>query len=163
MTASVASAIDEKAFRQTLSHFATGVTVITTLDGTGAVHGMTATAFSSLSLRPPLVLVAVSQGTRCHRHIVSGRQFGVSILTRDQIDVSKHFGGKPSRDLVPLYDRLGDVHVLKGAVAALACRVEEAPIAGGDHSIFIGLVTDVLMRSGEPLIHYVGAYRTLSE
>lgn len=162
MTTSVAPPVDEKAFRETLSHFASGVTVITTLDGAGGVHGMTATAFSSLSLRPPLVLVAVSRGTRCHRQIIAGKHFGVSILAEDQIGWSQHFGGKPSSDLAPRYQMLGQVHVLEGAMAALACRVEDAPLLGGDHSIFIGLVTDVLTRSGQPLIHYNGAYRTLS-
>ncbi len=160
---SAASLVDEDAFRRTLSHFASGVTIITTLDENGDVHGMTATAFSSLSLRPPLVLVAIKRGSRCHRQIVAGNRFGVSILEDRQIQWSKHFGGRPSDALIPRYEMLGDVHVLEGAIATLACRVEDPPLLGGDHSIFIGLVTDVALHSGQPLIHFGGAYRTLSE
>jgi flavin reductase (DIM6/NTAB) family NADH-FMN oxidoreductase RutF len=161
-TTTVASSVDEESYRRTLSRFASGVTVITTLDAAGDVHGMTATAFSSLSLRPPLVLIAVSRGSRCHRQLIAGKQFGVSILEADQVALSKHFGGKPSSDVAPRYAKLGGAHVLESAIAALACRIEEAPLAGGDHSIFIGLVTDIMVRGGEPLIHYGGTYRTLS-
>ena len=163
MTAPIARPVDEKAFRTTMGYFASGVTVITTLDDAGAVHGMTATAFSSLSLRPPLVLVAISRGTRGHRQIIAGKQFGVSILASDQTDLSQHFGGKPSSDLAPRFERLGHVHVVAGATAALACRVDEAPLSGGDHSIFIGHVTEVWMNKGQPLIHFNGAYRALSD
>ena len=161
MTSPAGSGVGDKEFRHALGHFASGVTIITTMDSDGVVHGMTATAFSSLSMRPPLVLVAVTRGTRCHRQLIAGQRFGVSILRADQIDLSRHFGGTEVPDIAPRFTPLGEVEVLEGALATLACRIEEPPLAGGDHSIFIGLVTNVVVATANPLIHFAGRYRTL--
>ncbi len=149
--------VGEQDFREALRQFASGVTVITTLDEQGAVHGMTATAFSSLSLRPPLILVAVARGSRCHRHVMSEKRFGVNILFADQAHLSRHFGGKPTRETHPSFGRLNDVPVLEQAMVKLACTLEE-PLEGGDHSIFVGRVTAVETSRGEPLIHFDGHY-----
>lgn len=155
------SAVGEQAFRDALRQFASGVTVITTLDEQGAVHGMTATAFCSLSLKPPLILVAVARGSRCHRQVMAEKRFGVSILHADQRQISRHFGGKPSPETAPGFARLDDVPVLGAAMVKLACRLQE-PVDGGDHSIFIGLVTAVETSRGEPLLHFDGRYHGIT-
>src|SRR6266498_1404078 len=81
------------AFRRTLGMFATGVTVITTRDG-DQVHGMTANAFMSVSLRPPLVLISVDRRARTHALLHVGKTFGVSVLGHDQVSLSDHFAGR---------------------------------------------------------------------
>lgn len=153
-------AVNEQDFREALRRFASGVTVITTLDAAGDVHGMTATAFCSLSLRPPLVLVAVGQGTRCHRFVTSRKIFGINILSDEQGDLSRHFGGEPSSAAQPAFERLDDVPVLADAMVRLSCRLDR-PLEGGDHSIFVGLVTAVSTSRGNPLLHFDGRYHAL--
>lgn len=152
----------EQEFRDALRLFASGVTVITTPDGAGGVHGMTATAFSSLSLRPPLVLVAISQDTRCHRLINESRRFGVSILFDHQTEVARHYGKQGLAAQPPSVVALDGVPVIEGSMAMLACSLED-PFEGGDHSIFVGRVTAAEARPGKPLLHFDGRYRTLLE
>lgn len=149
-------------FRDALRQFASGVTVITTGDPQGTVHGMTATAFSSLSLDPPLVLIAIGRDTRCHSRIVAAERFGVSILRLEQAPLSRHFGGRPEPDFAPRFGRLGDVPVLDDALVQIACQLDQV-VEGGDHSIFIGLVTSARTREGAPLLHFGGAYRALDD
>lgn len=148
-------------FRHTLAHFASGVTIITTTDADGAVHGMTATAFSSLSVDPPLVLLAVGRKARCHRHLVAGRRFGVSMLADRQEALSRHFGGRHVADIEIRFETLGQTQVIQGALATLECLVSDPPVGGGDHSIFIGAVVSAAVSGGDPLIHYQGRYRSL--
>lgn len=154
--------VGEQEFRDALRLFASGVTVITAPDGVGGVHAMTATAFSSLSLKPPLVLVAVSRDSRCHRLITEGRRYGVSILYDHQTEVARHFGKQGLAARTPEFLDLDGVPVVKGSMAMLACQLE-TPVEGGDHSIFVGLVTAAEARPGSPLLHYDGQYRTLHD
>lgn len=154
--------IAEREFREALRLFASGVTVITTPDGGGGVHGMTATAFSSLSLRPPLVLVAVGRDTRCHRLIAEGRRFGISILHDHQVETARHFGKQGEASRSPAFATLHGVPVIEGAMSSLACSLDEA-FEGGDHSIFVGLVTAAEVKQGSPLLHYDGRYRRLRD
>ena len=162
LTSPTEGAVGEQEFRDALRLFTSGVTVITAPDGEGGVHGMTATAFSSLSLRPPLVLVAVARDTRCHRLIAAGRRFGVSILYDHQAEVSRHFGKQGLAARPPEFVTLDGVPVIEGSMAMLACALEE-PVEGGDHSIFVGLVTAAEARPGSPLLHFDGRYRTLND
>ena len=158
-TDAVEGTVDEAAFKAALSQFASGVTIITTHDSAGDIHGMTATAFCSLSLRPPLVLVAIGHGTRCHKHILATGRFGISVLRDDQRDLSRHFGGRPNAE--PRFVLLDGLSVIEDALVQLSCRLE-APQDGGDHSIFIGRVTAARTSQGDPLIHFAGHYRTLA-
>ena len=162
LTSPTEGAVGEQEFRSALRLFASGVTVITTPDGAGGVHAMTATAFSSLSLRPPLVLVAVARDSRCHRLIAEGRRFGISILYDHQTAVARHFGKQGLAEPPPAFAMLDGVPVIEGAMANLACALEE-PVEGGDHSIFVGLVTAAEARPGSPLLHFDGRYRTLHD
>lgn len=163
VTPSASGELDAKAFRAALSRFASGVTVVTTVDANGAIHGMTATAFSSLSLEPPLVLVAVGHNSRCHRQIVATRRFGVSVLGEEQIALSRHFGKSGAADVQPTFERLAEQPVLGGALVALACELHDTA-EGGDHTIFVGRVAATHHAgAGRPLIHFEGHYRSLSK
>ena len=154
--------VEETAFKGALRHFASGVTIITTRDETGAARGMTATAFTSLSLRPPLVLVAIGRETRCHAQITANKSFGVNILHDHQAALSRHFGGQVSpTDKAPRFGLFAGVPIIEDAMVRLACDLEAA-MEGGDHTIFIGLVKAAVTMPGDPLLHFDGRYRRLA-
>lgn len=131
--------------REVMSRFATGVTVLTAGNG-DASHGMTANAFTSVSLDPPLVLCCVSRAARMHETILSADSFAVSILGADQLEVAKYFAdwqrpsGRAQFDAVHWErgQRTG-APLLAGALAWLECELVKA-YDGGDHSIFLGEV-----------------------
>jgi len=152
--------IDAATYRKTLGHFATGVTVITTVVEV-QVHGMTANGFVSVSLDPPLVLISV--GTKARMHALLGQSgfYGVSVLARDQEVFSRHFAGRPQENLeIPFIWRQG-CPLLDGAVAQLVCRVTD-PHPAGDHTLFIGQVTYLsYVDQHAPLLFYSRAYKAL--
>src|SRR5271154_2168831 len=123
-------------FRSALGRFASGVTVITVETPEGSVHGMTANAFCSVSLRPPLVLVCVDHLAETYLHLRERRQFGVSILREEQEALSEFFAD-PERNPDAAY-RLGiqywqmksGIPVLQGALGNLDCSVVSAHEAG---------------------------------
>jgi len=150
-------------FRAALGRFASGVTVITVPTAEDGVHGMTASAFCSVSLRPPLVLVCVDHLAETYLHLRERCCFGVSILREDQEALSEFFAD-PERNPEAGY-RLGisyrkmdsGMPVLADALAQLDCTVVEAHPAG-DHSIFVGQVNQVLLGEGNPLVYFRGRY-----
>ena len=150
-------------FRAALGRFASGVTVITVRTPEGAVHGMTASAFCSVSLRPPLVLVCVDHLAETYLHLRERMQFGVSVLKQEQEAWSEFFAD-PERNPDAAY-RLGirframksGKPVLENALANLDCRVVDAHDAG-DHSIFVAEVREVLLGEGQPLLYLRGRY-----
>ncbi|MFB8124211.1 flavin reductase [Streptomyces bacillaris] len=150
--------------RGALGHFASGVTVVTTAtegpDGPHA-HGMTANAFTSVSLEPPLVLVSISTRARSHRRIDDSGRYGVSILGAEQGPVAHHFaGGAQSPEAVSLEWRDG-LPLVGGALVHLACRVRQSHRAG-DHTLFVGEVEGLWLGSGGPLVHYRRDLRALA-
>lgn len=153
---------DSKKQRQILGHFATGVTVITT-DGEAGSHGMTANAFASLSLHPPLVMVAVDKRAAMLEFLTKNRCFAVNILRLDQEDLSTRFakpGPKDFSDLAITTATTGSP-ILSDALAFLDCRVYEI-LPGGDHEIFVGEILAGDYRGGDPLLYFAGNYRRLS-
>ncbi len=159
MNASPDGSIDPRQFRDTLGHFASGVTVITT-QHQGRAHGMTANAFASVSLNPPLVLVSVDNRAYIHRLLSLSRRYGVSILAEEQEALSNHFAGRVTEGLhIPLVTKY-DMPVLDGAVAHLIARVVEAHPAG-DHTLYLGQVEYIDRRDDKPLLFYAGKYRFL--
>ncbi len=151
-------------FRAALGRFATGVTVITVETAAGEVHGMTASAFCSVSLRPPLVLVCIDHLAETYLHVRERGQFGVSILKEEQEALSEFFAD-PERN-PDAGHRLGIQYrqmqsgtpVLQNALANLDCSVVDA-YSAGDHSIFVGEVKEVLVGEGAPLLYFRGRYR----
>ncbi len=159
-------------FKAALGRFCSGVTVLTTIDAEGGDQAMTASAFSSLSLDPPLILVCVKKGGAMHGHLSGGAGFAVNILAGDQESVSNRFAGW-WKDGVSKWADLGIARGpatgaawIDGALASLDC-VQHAALDGGDHTIFIGRVEAA--RSGEtardaldPLLYFAGGYRRVS-
>jgi flavin reductase (DIM6/NTAB) family NADH-FMN oxidoreductase RutF len=148
------------ALRKTLGMFATGVTVITTLRGE-QVHGMTANAFMSVSLEPPLVLISVDRRTKMCGMLHEGCHYGVSVLCETQSSLSDRFAGRPSDDLPqPRFDLVRDTPLVEGALAHFVAKVERS-YWGGDHSLFLGRVEYARQGPGQPLLFHGGRYERL--
>jgi flavin reductase (DIM6/NTAB) family NADH-FMN oxidoreductase RutF len=155
-------------FRKAMGCFATGVTIIT-VDLEGVVHGMTANAFASVSLDPPLVLVCVDRKASTHAHLHAKKRFGINVLGEDQRAISAYYA-RAERDHEHAETEAGarfdrtrhGTPMLHGALAFLECRLHTAQVAG-DHTIFIAEVEDVLVRDGEPLLFFRGKYRKVGE
>jgi len=161
--------IDGAAFRRLLGYFPTGVTVVTTIDhrpdGTEVPWGTTVNAFSSLSLDPPLVLIAVGRERSIHPIIRATDLFAVNILAEDAQALSDCFAGAPvtpSRaEFCGAPYHLGPLGmpILDDAVAAFECRLQTVQDAG-DHSVFIGRVESAedIRRPALPLVYFRGRY-----
>ena len=147
-------------FRSVMGHFATGVTVITTLKGE-QVHGMTANAFMSVSLEPALVLISVDRRTKMCALLHEGMHYGVSVLCESQAALSDRFAGRPGRDLPePRFVVVRDTPLVEGALAHFVARVERS-YWGGDHSLFLGRVEYARANAGTPLLFHGGRYERL--
>jgi flavin reductase (DIM6/NTAB) family NADH-FMN oxidoreductase RutF len=153
--------MDDRKFRTAMGKFATGVTVIAT-DVDGEVHGMTANAFMSVSLDPKLVVISIGEKARILEKIKESKIFSVNILSTDQQELSMIFAGQLKEHREVEFDRLDGKPVLKGVVAQIACEVSAEHLEG-DHTLFIGKVTDIHLEDAEPLIFYSGRYRGLAE
>jgi flavin reductase (DIM6/NTAB) family NADH-FMN oxidoreductase RutF len=146
--------------RQVMGRFATGVTVVTTTHRE-TIHGMTANAFLSVSLRPPLVLVSLGRCRMSEMLPRTGR-YGVSVLASDQEHFAAHFAGQRVSPVAPEFVWHKDLPLLDGALAHVGCRVVDVHTAG-DHVLWIGEVEHLYHREGEPLLFYTGRFGTLSE
>jgi flavin reductase (DIM6/NTAB) family NADH-FMN oxidoreductase RutF len=148
------------ALRRTLGMFATGVTVITTRSAE-QVHGMTANAFMSVSLSPPLVLISVDRRTKMCGMLHEGRRYGVSVLCETQSALSDRFAGRHGEDLPePRFDLVRDTPLVDGALAHFVARIERS-YWGGDHSLFLGRVEYARANAGTPLLFHGGRYERL--
>ena len=154
--------LDPDSFRAVLGRFASGVTVVTTVDGAGRDHGMTVSAFCSLSLDPPLILVCIDRTASMYDVLQSARHFAVNMLAAPQEALSRRFSGKD----VNRFDGIGytrgntGVALLEDALAALECQVT-GQHEEGDHTIFVGLVVAAQARNERPLLYYRGGYAQL--
>ncbi len=147
-------------FRRTLGMFPTGVTIITAQVG-DQVHGMTANAFMSVSLRPPLVLISVDRRARMHGLLHEGRRYGISVLHDEQEALSDHFAGRAAEDAPePRFYVVRETPLVEGAVAHLVARVVRS-YWGGDHSLFLGHVEYARCAEGRPLLFHGGRYEHL--
>jgi flavin reductase (DIM6/NTAB) family NADH-FMN oxidoreductase RutF len=145
------------ALRRTLGMFATGVTVITTLKGE-QVHGMTANAFMSVSLEPPLVLVSIDRRTKMCGLLHVGGHYGVSVLCESQSALSDRFAGRAEAGLPePRFELVRETPLVDGALAHFVACVEHS-YWGGDHSLFLGRVEYARQHSGAPLLFHGGRY-----
>jgi flavin reductase (DIM6/NTAB) family NADH-FMN oxidoreductase RutF len=152
--------IEPRRFRAALGRFATGVTVVTTARD-GEVHAMTANAFTSVSLEPPLVLVSIDHRTRMHGLLPDTRHFGVSVLASDQERTAWHFAGRPMPDAADLFLWHGDIPLVRGAIAHVACTLYDAHEAG-DHTLYLGEVQSIDDRPGTPLLFHGGEFGRMS-
>ena len=150
-------------FKAALGRWASGITVVTAQGPDGPV-GLTASAFSSLSLHPPLVLVCIGKASYHHEHFVQAPGFGVHILDATQEEVSNTFAFKREDRFAGLEVQEGPLGVplLPGGLARLACELHDV-VEGGDHSIVIGRVLQADVGDGAPLAWWQGGYRRLAD
>lgn len=155
--------VDAAQFRTTLSRFASGVTVVTSRDAEGRDYGMTVSAFSSLSLDPPLVLVCIDQSATWHRVLPQATAFNVHILRADQEAVSRRFATDRAGRFNEAAFTRGENGLIQldGVLALLECRIT-AIHEGGDHRIVVGAVQSVRHDEGDPLLYFRGAYARLT-
>ena len=143
-------------FRRTLGMFATGVTVITTLLDE-QIHGMTANAFMSVSLQPPLIVISVDRRARMNALLREDVRFGVSVLEERQSVLSDRFAGRITDGPEPEFELVHETPLVEGALAHLVARVVRS-YWGGDHSLFLGRVEYVRYGEGTPLLFHGGGY-----
>jgi len=158
--------VSQEEFRKALGHFATGVTVITVARGSGLVHGMTANAFASVSLQPPLVLVCVDHSAHTRPFLLEQKRFGVNVLRDDQAELSRYYAEAELKDEVAaelgvryLYTDCG-TPLLADSLARLECAVV-ATYEAGDHTIFLAEVEQASVEEARPLLFYRGKYHRL--
>ncbi|MBV6495299.1 MAG: flavin reductase [Acidobacteria bacterium ACB1] len=154
--------ISNEEFRRAMSHFASGVTVITTRDAAGAPHGITVSAFCSLSVEPPLVLACINKMTGSHYAFIERRAFVVHILGEHQRHVSEQFA-EPLLDKfagMPLQETESGLPVITGALVTLECSLVQN-YDGGDHSILVAEVKSSTVNDAKPLIYFRGDYRLI--
>jgi flavin reductase (DIM6/NTAB) family NADH-FMN oxidoreductase RutF len=163
LTCYIKTVIAADEFRRALGHFATGVTTVTTLDADGRPTGLTASAFTSVSLDPPLILVCVDHKSQSYPPLLERRRFGVNVLGREQEAISKRFASTRLDKFDGVPHRVGEfgVPLIDGALAQLECVTVSTHVEG-DHTIFVGRVERVHLGTGEPLIYYRGRYDRLS-
>ncbi|MBX9788036.1 MAG: flavin reductase family protein [Pirellulales bacterium] len=144
--------------RHILGRFATGITVITTKAG-DELCGLTANAFASLSLNPPLVLVAIDHRAHSYEKLKTSRTYAVNILRSTQQEVSARFAKPGPKDFSGLSLKTAETGapILSDSLAWLDCRVS-AILPGGDHDIFVGEIVAGEFHEGEPLLYFAGNY-----
>ena len=156
--------IDSTLQRKIMGRFATGVTVVTT--GVEGRHGgLTANAICSLSLNPPLVLVAVDKRAGSHAELLEHRHYAVNILAADQEELSQRFAKPGPKDFTGLKWKTAvtGAPIFEGTLGYLDCTLVEV-LPGGDHDIFIGeIVAGELNDEQPPLLYFSGKYRRLAE
>lgn len=151
--------LDAAAFRATLARFASGVTVITLRGSDGKDHGMTVTAFTSLSLDPPLVLVCIGHAASIAPALADATHLAIHFLGAEQQPLAQRFAEKDTDRFVGFGTRRGlhDLPILDGALAVLQCRIS-ARYPGGDHQIVVGEVLAAEGVEGTPLVYFRGRY-----
>jgi flavin reductase (DIM6/NTAB) family NADH-FMN oxidoreductase RutF len=153
-------AVSAEAFKAALSRWATGVTIVTARVGE-RVHGMTVSAFTEVSLEPPLVLVCAERTSNTLPFIREGGAFAVNVLARDQAALSSRFASKKEEwtRFEGLEFDVGTTGapLLRGCVANLDCRVVSAQ-EHGDHVVFVGVLEETRTSEREPLLHYRSTY-----
>ena len=155
-------AIDQDEFRRVLGHFASGVTVVTTRHE-DVYYGITVSAFASLSLDPPLVLICIEQQAPSHAALQAAGSFAVNILAEDGEYLSRHFASREidKFDGIAYHIGVTGAPLLNDALATLECRIVQQ-VQGGDHTIFMGEVLGASTHQGKPLIYYRSGYHQLA-
>jgi flavin reductase (DIM6/NTAB) family NADH-FMN oxidoreductase RutF len=157
----------EQGFKNAMSCWASGVSVVAARDGEGLAYGLTVSSFNSVSLDPPLVSVCLANSNRLPAMAQAAGGFAVSILALGQQDISNHFasrGREPVAQLgVPTHDTPGGHPAVEGSCAWLDCTVA-AVVEQGDHTVLIGQVQATESNAElAPLLYYRRAYRTVTE
>jgi flavin reductase (DIM6/NTAB) family NADH-FMN oxidoreductase RutF len=151
-------------FKKALGRFASGVTVVTTQDSKGHLHGLTVSAFCSVSLNPPLILVCILKTTGSHHAFIDAKSFVVNILNESQTQISNHFASHLDDKFTGQNYRFSEkgLPVLEDCLANLECILKDS-YDGGDHTIFVGEVEKVSVTNDKPLLYWHGNYQKISD
>ena len=150
--------------RTVLGRFATGVTVVTTLDESSRCVGLTVNSFCSVSLDPPVVLWCLARQSRALSAFESSYHYAIHVLGEDQAHLSRHFSAVREDKFtgIPLDISVYRVPLLKDYLSRFICR-KEASMEFGDHVIYKGLIVESSRRVGRPLLFYDGQYERASD
>lgn len=157
-------AVDKNDFRRVLARFAAGVTVVTTRGQDDKPYGLTATAFTSVSLVPPLVLVSIGKESESYQHFLATRIFAVNFLRHSQQDLSQHFavsGGEKFAHLNWTTKATG-APILMDALGYVDCKIVQSHDAG-DHTLHVGEVEAADAHDDAPLLYYAAKYARIAE
>jgi flavin reductase (DIM6/NTAB) family NADH-FMN oxidoreductase RutF len=159
----MASKVKEDDFKKAMSHFPTGVTVITT-SYDDKLFGFTANSFTSVSLKPPLVSFCLDKKSFSNHSFSNSEKFAVSILTENQIDISKHFSMHHLEKFLNIPYEIGEYTscpLIDGAICHIECR-KVTSYEAGDHLIFIGEVVNTAIKNNlKPLLYFLKSYQEL--
>ena len=153
------TSVDPVHFRRVMGQFASGVTVVVAEHG-GEVRGMTANAFMSGSLEPPLCIVSIAKRAHMHDHLIHAGRFTISILAAGQEPLATHFAGRPVAGLELAFTRISGAPALPGAAAAIAATLS-AQHDCGDHTIFIGAIVAMESHNRPPLLYHASRFGAL--
>lgn len=159
------SSVSKEDFKKVMGSFAAGVTVVTTVDEDGNKWGLTATAFSSVSMEPMLCMVCVDKRAGSHGPLSRSRRFAVNMLTAGQEEISNRFASRIEDKFADVAHHAGEATgcpLLDDALATMECVVTDI-YAGGDHDIFVGELKSVSVADGDPLLYWRGAYRGVAQ
>lgn len=157
-------AISKDDFKAAMGAFASGVTVVTTVDPQGRKWGITVNAFSSLSMEPPLCLICIDNRAGSVDALKAAEAFAVNILGADQQEVSDRFASRIDDKFEGIVHDAGSATgcpLIKGALVTVECDVRDIT-DGGDHQIFIGTIKSVHVGDGQPLVYWRGGYRAIT-
>lgn len=154
--------LDPDAFRAAMGRFASGVTIVTATDADGGDHGMTVSAFASVSLVPPLVVMCIEQTASMHDLVANCDYYGVNILASTQEPIARRFADTGAQRFEGIGYRHGDngVPILNDVLAYVECRRVSCSEAG-DHTIIVGETVTAAMRDARPLLYYRGGFAQL--
>lgn len=158
-SARLRASLGKNEFRAALSRFATGVTVATVVDREGAPHGITVSSLTSVSLEPPLILIAIGHAATVYNHFRAAKRFGINVLREEQQHIAEHFArkGEDRFEGVQWYAGETGVALIPDVLAAIECERLKT-VTAGDHDIFIAETTHAHVSDGRPLIYFASAY-----
>ena len=153
-------------FRQAWGSFATGVSLITTVEEDGSIHGMTANGIASVSLEPMLAMVCVGHSAKTFPILKASGKFGINILSEDQRSIGEYYAKSDNSGdgESPANFKLTEsgTPFVEGSLASMDCHVVNAHVEG-DHTVFIGEVSEIEVAEGSPLLFYTGKWMTLNQ
>jgi flavin reductase (DIM6/NTAB) family NADH-FMN oxidoreductase RutF len=154
--------LDPDAFRAVMGRFASGVTVVTASDESGSAYGMTVSAFASVSLQPPLVVMCIDHAASLHDTLTNAPFFAVNILASTQEPIARRFADTGAQRFEGIGYRNGEngVPILNDVLAFVECKRVSSTEAG-DHTIIVGETVAASMRDARPLLYYRGGFAQL--
>ena len=157
------SDLRNNAFKQAMSRFPSGAVIVTTTNTDGEKFGFTASAFTSLSLEPPLILVCLAKSADCYQSFLENSAFAVNVICPKQHDLAFKFATKGAGkfDGDEFITGESGLPIISGCVFSLECTVKHR-YPGGDHEILVGEVKYTTINEGHPSIWYEGKFRALS-